>query len=217
LGCLWRRSVPQTQVRGTLRLLAAQEMPTRHKQICQRAGHHQAVGRSAVLRGTSHAAAQASPAIPSTPKAQRQEEFTMTQLSAGSATMVPIPAPCAMIAVGNVRNSLGKPFVSRMQRHRRHAQEIGAEADHSVVRIEAVAYGFLVARQQPEIGRMVGWEMRPLPCAALTAVSRLRSFRSGTFLSDASQVQAEPMIRRLLAGGRWTRTFSTAARKPWIS
>jgi hypothetical protein len=31
----------------------------------------------------------------------------MTQLSSGSATMMPMPAPCAMIAVGNVRSSLG--------------------------------------------------------------------------------------------------------------
>ena len=44
----------------------------------------------------------------------------------------------------------------------RHAQEIGAEADHCVVGIEAGAHGFLVARQRPEIGRMVGREMRPL-------------------------------------------------------
>jgi hypothetical protein len=29
---------------GTLRLLAAQQMPARHEQICQRAGHEQAMG-----------------------------------------------------------------------------------------------------------------------------------------------------------------------------
>src|SRR6516165_12633448 len=55
----------------------------------------------------SHATTQASPAKPSTPKAQCQEYFTMIQLSSGSATMIPMPAPCAMIAVGSVRNSLG--------------------------------------------------------------------------------------------------------------
>lgn len=44
----------------------------------------------------------------------------------------------------------------------RHAQEIGTQANHSVVRIEAGAHGFLVARQGTEIGRMVRWEMRPL-------------------------------------------------------
>ena len=44
----------------------------------------------------------------------------------------------------------------------RHAQEIGAEADHRVVGIEPGAHGFLVARQRAEIGRMVGREVRSL-------------------------------------------------------
>ena len=53
----------------------------------------------------------------------------MTQLSSGSATMMPMPAPCAMMAVGKVRSSFGKPFVGRMQRHRISRPLAGAERD----------------------------------------------------------------------------------------
>ena len=44
----------------------------------------------------------------------------------------------------------------------RHAQKVGAEADHRVEGLQAAAHGFLVAREWPEIGWVLARKMRPL-------------------------------------------------------
>ena len=43
-GPLWRSLRPAVEARNTLHLLAAQQMPARHEQIGQRAGHEQTMG-----------------------------------------------------------------------------------------------------------------------------------------------------------------------------
>ena len=75
----------------------------------------------------------------------------------------------------------------------RHAQEIGAEADHRVVRLEAGAHGFLVARQRAEIGWVLAWEMRPLQ-------HRLIIDRAAQHLGETSNLGESVASNDLVAG-----------------